>query len=289
MGAIDYWCNAFSEDRRSLWDAAIAEQDLSIKVRRSEDDAFTDAAGMVARMDELGIETLVLPCTDLPRDAERFAYERYATRPEDLLKLAADHPGRFVGEWSIDPLRGMPSLRRAAEALGHEAFVALHLHTHSFDRAFDDRDLYPFYALAAERSVPVVVQAGASGGRMPSECGRPLGIDRPALYFEDVAFVLSHTGWPWVDEALAMARKHPNVFLGTAAWPPHHWSPELVRFVGGPGRGKTLLGTSFPVVGHRQALRRLAALELDDGARRELLEGAARRVFTRLPGEESRT
>ena len=42
----------------------------------------------------------------------------------------------------------------------------LHLHTHSFDRVLDHRDLYPFYALAAERNLPVVVQSGASGGRM---------------------------------------------------------------------------------------------------------------------------
>ena len=39
-----------------------------------------------------------------------------------------------------------------------------------------------------------------------------------------------------------MAGKHPNVFVGTAAYPPHHWPPELVRFIAGAGRGKVLLG-----------------------------------------------
>jgi predicted TIM-barrel fold metal-dependent hydrolase len=142
--------------------------------------------------------------------------------------------------------------------------------------------LYPFYALAADLDLPVVVQAGTSGGRAPSECGRPIGIDRPALYFGNLRIVLSHTGWPWADEAMAMAMKHPNVFLGTAAYPPHHWSPELVRFIGGAGRGKVLMGTSFPVVGHRHALTRLAELGLDAEAERALVAGAARRIFTRL-------
>jgi len=40
------------------------------------------------------------------------------------------------------------------------------------------------------------------------------------------------------------------------------------------------------VVGHRHALGRLAALSLDDRARDDLLEGAARRVFTRLSQQE---
>ena len=282
MGAIDYWCNAFTPDRRELWDAAIGRQGLRVKVRRDGEDAFAPPAAMIARMDELGFETWLLPCAEVPADAGPFAYERYAARPDEARALVAAHPGRFAALWSFDPAHGIEGVRRAAEALAEPGVVGLHLHTHSFDRPFDHRDLYPFYALAAEHDVPVVMQAGASGGLMASECGRPIGIDRPALYFPGLRFVLSHTGWPWVEEAIAMAGKHPGVFLGTAAFPPHHWSAELVRFLDGPGRGKTLFGSGFPVAGHRQALARLSELELRESAREALLEGAARRVFTRL-------
>ncbi|MGH0030813.1 MAG: amidohydrolase family protein [Myxococcota bacterium] len=281
MGCVDYWCNAFTPDRRALWDAAVEEQGLSVKVRRDATDSFTDAATMVARMDELDLDVLLLPTADVPEDAGPHAYERYASSWSELMALCESHPRRFRGLWSFDPT-GVGGLQRAAEALAHPACVGLHLHTHSFDRAFDHRELYPFYALAAERDVPVVMQAGASGGRLPSECGRPIGIDRPALYFGAVRFVLSHTGWPWTDEALAMVQKHANVFLGTAAFPANHWSPALAAFVRGAGRGKVLFGTSFPVVGHRHGLSRLEALDLPDDAREALLGGAARRVFKEL-------
>ena len=191
-------------------------------------------------------------------------------------------PGRFAGLFVLDPTTGVAGLSRAAEALSHDNFVGLLIHTHSWDRGFDHRDYYPYYALAAEHDVPVVMQAGASGGREPSACGHPIAIDRPALYFPSVDFVLSHTGWPWGDEALAMVGKHANVFLGTAAFPPHHWSAELVRFIGGAGQRKVMLGTSFPVVGQRHALARLGDLELSQEAREVLLQGTARRVFGRL-------
>jgi predicted TIM-barrel fold metal-dependent hydrolase len=281
-GWIDYWCNAFEPAMQARWEHAISEQGIPLKIRQGEEDSFADPETMISRMDALGMATLVLPSADVEESAGPTDYERFATPAERVLELAGRHPGRFAGLFTIDPRLGMAGVARAAHVVESPSFVGLHLHTHSWDRAFDHRDLYPFYALAADLDIPVVVQAGTSGGRMASECGRPIGIDRPALYFDRVRFVLSHTGWPWVEEAMAMALKHPNVYLGTAAYPPHHWSDELVRFIRSAGRGKVLLGTSFPVVGHRQALARLDDLALPQEALVELVAGAARRVFKRL-------
>jgi predicted TIM-barrel fold metal-dependent hydrolase len=257
-----------------------------VRVRRDPEDSFSEPAAFLARLDELGFDTVLLPCAETSNDAGPYAYERYATPPDQLAKLAAAHPGRFAGLWTIDPGAGLAGVRRAAEALAQPHTIGLLLHTHSWDRAFDHRDLYPFYALAAEHDVPVVMQAGASGGPLPSQCGQPVGIDRPAIYFGAVRFVLSHTGWPWTSEAIAMAYKHANVYVGTAAWPPHRWPPELVDFIAGAGQGKTLFGTGFPVTGHRKAIAKIAELPLGDAARSELLGGAARRVFTRIPQQE---
>lgn len=284
-GFVDYWCNAFTPEYAPRWTRAIERQGIPLQVRTDDRDSFAAPDDFVARMDEIGLEVVLLPTVDEPDGVGELDYEGFATSAERLRALHGAHPTRFRGLYTIDPTRGWDGARDAGERLAESAFVGLHLHTHSWDRAFDHRDLYPFYGVAAEHGVPVVVQAGTSGGLAPSECGRPVGIDRPALYFRDVRFVLSHTGWPWGDEAIAMALKHPNVFLGTAAYPPRHWSRELVRFLKGPGRGKTLFGTSFPVVGHRHALGQLDELGLPENAKGALLGGAARRVFGRLaPG-----
>ena len=29
-GAVDYWCNAFTPDRRDVWERAITDQDLDV-------------------------------------------------------------------------------------------------------------------------------------------------------------------------------------------------------------------------------------------------------------------
>ncbi len=281
MGAIDYWCNAFTPEAKQRWDDAIETQGIPLKIHR-EGDEFATPVDFLARMDRLEVDTVLLPSAEVPAGAGPTAFERFTAPRQDVEALVAQHPGRFGGLWAVDPTEGLRGVRAAAGALESSSYVGLLLHTHSWDRPFDDRDLYPFYALAAEHQVPMVVQAGTSGGLMPSECGRPIGIDRPALYFDEVNFVLSHTGWPWTDEALAMATKHPNVYLGTAAWPAHHWSAELRRFVTGVGQTKTLFGTSFPTVGHQQAISRLDELALPDEVRADYLEGNARRLFSRI-------
>jgi uncharacterized protein len=280
---VDYLSNSFLPERAGDWDRAIAAQGIPLKVRRDAADGFASPAEVVARMDELGITTLVIVTGD-PHDGRLMPhYTDVIARWDETERLAASYPGRFAGLWAVDLDRGMAGVRRAAEALDRRWAVGLWNHVHSFDRRFDHADLYPFYALASERGVPVVMQAGTSGGLAPSECGHPVGVDRPALYFPDTDFVLSHTGWPWVSEAIAMALKHPNVYLGTAAYPPRHWPDELVAFVRRPGRRKVLFGTNFPTVGHRHALGQLPELGLGDEVERLLLGENARRVFRRLP------
>lgn len=282
---VDYWCNAFTPDRAPRWEAALAQQGVPIKLRTAADDSFCEPDQMIAKMDELGITTLILPVGDphgAGGDPTDFGWTAAVTMDE-LATLAPRSPGRLVGMFSYDPTSGRRGLDAARRALEDPSIVALHLHTHSFDKGFDDRDQYPFYALAGEAGVPVVMQAGTSGGLAPSECGRPLGIDRPAIFFDNVDFVLSHTGWPWVEEAIAMALKFPNVYLGTAVYPARHWPESLREFVARAGRGKVLYGSGFPAAGHRHTISQLDSLDARDEVMELYLGGVARRLFTRLP------
>jgi predicted TIM-barrel fold metal-dependent hydrolase len=277
---IDYLCNAFTPDRAEVWDAALRHSGDTVKIRRTGDDGFAEPEAMVDRMDALGIDTLLLPTGDLD-DGE---FTPVAARWSETATLVERWPGRFAALALIDPRAGMEGVRALRARLADEWVAGLYLHTHSFDVRFDAADLYPSYATAADASVPVVMQAGVSGGPMPSECGRPIGIDRPALYFRDVDFVLSHTGWPWVDEAIAMARTRPNVYVGTASYPPRHWPPALTAFL---GSGKVVLGTNFPTVGHRQLVDQIAELGVHEQA--ATMTAAARKVFTRLQSGRART
>jgi predicted TIM-barrel fold metal-dependent hydrolase len=281
-GAIDYLCNSFTPDREQVWDDAIAAQGVPIKVRRDPTDSFCEPDVLVARMDELDVATCLLATSDMSHHGTTFEYDPIANRFDETEALVEKYPGRFAALWAVNPQKGMAGVRRAREVLANQWVAGLWIHTHSFDRRFDHADYYPYYALAAEYGVPVAMQAGTSGGLMPSECGMPVGIDRPAIYFPEVNFLLSHTGWPWVAETVAMALKFSNVYLGTCAYPPKHWDPAVHAFLRGPGKRKVIYGTNFPTVGHRGSLAQVAELDLTDEVRANLLHDNALRIFTRL-------
>jgi predicted TIM-barrel fold metal-dependent hydrolase len=282
---VDSLCNAFTPDRRAVWDAAIEAAGTPLKVRVDDTDSFAAPEAMVARMDELGIATLLLPTGDLDarHASDPFDFDRVASRWEETESLATRWPGRFVALAVVAPDRGMAAVRETRARLSEPWVVGLYVHTHSWDRRLDHADYYPYYAVCSDLDVPVAMQAGTSGGWMASECGRPITLDRAALYFRDTRFVLSHTGWPWVEEAVALALKFPNVFIGTGSWPPRRWPAALVDFVRGPGRHKVMFGSNFPTVGHRHALGQMRELELSDEAEAAVLGGTARNVFRRLP------
>jgi predicted TIM-barrel fold metal-dependent hydrolase len=100
-----------------------------------------------------------------------------------------------------------------------------------------------------------------------------------ALYFPELRIVAAHTGWPWVEELVALAWKHPNVFIGTSAHAPKYWDPALVRFLRSRGQGKVLFGTDYPVLRHAEALAQVDALGLGNEARAWLLRETAGKVF----------
>jgi len=281
---IDTLCNAFTADRRELWDGAISSAGVQVKVRRDDGDLFADAAMLVERMDALGIATVLLVTGDTGRHAlaDPYDFEHLAARWEEIEELVARWPGRFAALALVDPERGMRGVRDLRLRLDLPWVIGSYTHTHSWDRRLDHADFYPYYAACADGGVPVAAQAGTSGGLLPSECGRPISVDRPALYFRDTPFVLSHLGWPWCDEAVAMVLKFPNVYLGTGAYPPRHWPAPVLDFLRGPGRAKVMFATNFPTVGHRHALAQVGELALPPAVEADLLGGTARRVFTRL-------
>lgn len=100
-----------------------------------------------------------------------------------------------------------------------------------------------------------------------------------ALDFPELVIVCGHIGYPWTTEMIAVADKHPNVYIDTSAYAAHRYPGELVEYVKGRGKKKVLFGTNYPMMTASRALARFDDLGLGDEESGLFLRENARRLF----------
>jgi len=110
-----------------------------------------------------------------------------------------------------------------------------------------DRHYWPLFVKCIELDIPFHTQVGHTGPLCPSEVGRPVPyIDEIALKFPDLKIICGHIGFPWTQEMIGVAWKHPNVFIDTSAYLPKYYPPESIQFANAIGKKKVMFGTNFP-------------------------------------------
>jgi predicted TIM-barrel fold metal-dependent hydrolase len=120
----------------------------------------------------------------------------------------------FVG---IDPRRGkegLEELERAVVNLGCKGWKMYP------PNGFypDDNEFDPYYELATELKIPIVIHQGFTSRFKHVKYARPVNVDRVAVDFPQLKIVIAHVGFPWVDEAIMISSKNPNVYLDISGW-----------------------------------------------------------------------
>ena len=199
---------------------------------------------------------------------------------DQVAAWVAEAPDLFVGIASVDlsrPKRAVDELKRCVEELG---FRGLRMLPWLWQLPPDHRLYYPLYVACIDLGVPFCTQIGHAGPLMPSEPGRPIPyLDQVACDFPELTIVAGHLGYPWVDDAIGMARKYENVYLDTSAWAPKRFPEAFRRFLAGGGHDKVLFGSNYPMIQPHTCLAQVDALGLSDDARAAFLGENARRVF----------
>jgi predicted TIM-barrel fold metal-dependent hydrolase len=173
-------------------------------------------------------------------------------------------------------MAAMREIRRCVEGLG---FKAIRVLPWLWEVPPTDRRFYPVYAACCETGVPFCTQIGHTGPLMPSEVGRPIYLDQVAIDFPELVVVGGHIGYPWTDEAIAVATKHENVYIDTSAYTVRRYPAQLLEFMRGHGRAKVLFGTNYPMIMPAKALDGIEAIGLDDDALQLFLGANAQRVY----------
>lgn len=208
---------------------------------------------------------------------------------EAVATLVANMPERFsgYGTVSLAPLRVMRAVRQVAR-VAELGLRGINLQPSFFGLPIDHPQLYPVYAKATELGLSVGVHTGVNyTSHLPIKHDHPLQLDQVACDFPELTLVACHAGWPWAAEMVAVARKHPRVYLEFGGLAP--------KYVGAPGTGwapvfqfmnsllsqQVLFGTDWPVFPMQRAIAEWRGLGLKPAVLDALLGGNADRLLDR--------
>lgn len=62
----------------------------------------------------------------------------------------------------------------------------------------------------------------------PYDLGHPRHLDQVAIDFPELTIIGGLGGWPWVNEMVALVRRHPKLYLDTSA--------HRAKYLGKPAR-----------------------------------------------------
>jgi hypothetical protein len=266
---IDVWVSPFSEDKIEMWkknDSYMHGTKILTKGRNM----FKGIDDLLQEMDQNGVQKAILSGSQ---------HDYIYTSNDWIAEQVRKYPDRLYGCAAANPKKGMEAVREFERAIKELGLIGLRLNPYAHGYPPNHNIYYPLYAKCVELNVPVALQVGHTAPMFPSEPGRPIYLDEVALFFPELTIIGSHIGYPWTEEMIALAWKHPNVYIDTTMHVPKHFPKEFVHYMKTYGQDKVLYGTSWPICSMERALRELEDLQLEDHIKRKFLHDNAVRAW----------
>ena len=159
------------------------------------------------------------------------------------------YPDRFFFDMPCDPNRGMEEvrrIRRTHEEVGLSAISVFPSGTLP-QVAINHKYMFPLYTVAEELGLPVLLNVGIPGPRIPMETQKVEHLDEVCWFFPDLKIVMRHGAEPWEALAVKLMLKWPNLYYSTSAFAPKHYPKAIIDFANSRGADKIIYAGYFPM------------------------------------------
>jgi uncharacterized protein len=198
----------------------------------ADDDRLSVIAETVAQMDAHNIGIGVIHMSD--------------DRAEEAMKR---YPDRFIAIRPVDPNKGMDAVRMIARehAEGKIKGVSFFPSGQNPPVPLNSKLAYPIYAKCVELDLPIFINVGFPGPRIPMMPQWVGHLDEVAYDLPELKVVMRHGAEPDVDLAVKLLLKWPNLYYSTSAFAPKYWPEAIIKFANSRGSDKVIYGGYFPM------------------------------------------
>jgi uncharacterized protein len=159
------------------------------------------------------------------------------------------HPDRFKASLEIDPNKITHAVRRIRKAHADYAIKAVTTFPAGCHPQVpvSDRRYYPIYQACIDLDLPILVNAGIAGPRVPSSCQDVIHFDQVCYDFPDLRIVMRHGAEPWEDLAVKLMLKWPGLYYCTSAFAPKYYPKAIIDYANTRGADKIMYAGYFPM------------------------------------------
>ena len=159
-----------------------------------------------------------------------------------------NYPDRFIFDFPVDPNQGMDAVRAIRRA--HTEFgissVSVFPCGCNPQVPIDDRKMWLIYGTCCELGLPLLVNVGVPGPRIPMAPQKVELVDEVCYHFPELKFVMRHGGEPWDELAIKLMLKWPNLYYSTSAFAPKHYPKSIIRYMNSRGADKIMYAGYYP-------------------------------------------
>lgn len=248
---------------------------------------------------DLGIETLLasMEANGVAKAVIQAEWEfgDYRALNQAVKRLTDAYPDKFIGFCTVHPEDSRNMAREVEEWVEKGGMRGVNLQPWAYKLHAHDKVFYPLYERCVELDIPVTIHTGINFSLTRSvDFGRPLYLDFIACDFPDLKIVANHGGWPWVNELVAVAWKHANVYIETGAVSPKYigqagtgWE-TLLQYGNSILKDQILFASEWPLLPLERLVPEARALPLKDEVREKYLGSNAARLLGLKSGDRGR-
>ncbi len=194
-----------------------------------------------------------------------------------VINFVQSFPEKFIGFFGLDPHKGMQAVRDLRKAVGELGMRGAAVDPYLAQIYPHDAKYYPLYSTCCELNIPIVFTTGPATlvpGAVIDHVA-PRYIDFVARDFPELKIVISHGGYPWVNEAIIVAERNQNVFIEISEFERSPMSEAYIQAANSMIAHKLLYASAHPFVDFRQALRTYGELPFTPDVRQKVMHDNA--------------
>ena len=165
------------------------------------------------------------------------------------IRAKEDYPDRFFFDVPCNPGNGMDEVRRVKRLHKDFGISAVSVFPSGTvpQVAINDARMYPLYACCVELDIPICLNVGVPGPRIPMQTQKVEHLDEVCWFFPELKVVMRHGAEPWEDLAVKLMIKYPNLYYSTSAFAPKHYPKSIINYANSRGADKIIYAGYFPM------------------------------------------